>query len=331
MRYVFILLALSAQLFAVTNRIEIIIITPPEVLLSPGQTVQMHAYGYYSDGTVTDFTSKVTWSSVQSSIATVSSTGLVTMKGAGSALIKAAYSGYKGYGTVWNKFTPFIRVKPSTASFGKIEHIVYIVKENRSFDSYFGTFPGANGATSGTISTGQVVTLGHLPDPPTHDMGHEWTDNHGNIDGGRMDRFDLELTCSVNGDMACMDQLYQSDIPNYWSYAQSYGLADAAFSSVSSGSYPAHLAMISGSAQRVLDNPRSTQPAQWEQPCRSCRRTRRWLPSFRASAPPRLGTLQMRQEYRGRRTRCCRRRVAISTIRFAVSVRFSMAVIGRRR
>jgi hypothetical protein len=263
MRYVFILLALSAQLFAVTNRIEIIIITPPEVLLSPGQTVQMHAYGYYSDGTVTDFTSKVTWSSIQSSIATVSSTGLVTMKGAGSALIKAAYSGYKGYGTVWNKFTPFIRVKPSTASFGKIEHIVYIVKENRSFDSYFGTFPGANGATSGTISTGQVVTLGHLPDPPTHDMGHEWTDNHGNIDGGRMDRFDLELTCSVNGDMACMDQLYQSDIPNYWSYAQNYALADAAFSSVSSGSYPAHLAMISGSAQRVLDNPRNTQPAQW--------------------------------------------------------------------
>ena len=56
MRYVLILLALSAQLFAVTNRIEIIIITPPEVLLSPGQTVQMHADGYYSDGTVTDFT-----------------------------------------------------------------------------------------------------------------------------------------------------------------------------------------------------------------------------------------------------------------------------------
>ena len=139
MRYVIALLVFSAQLFAVTNRIEIIIITPPEVLLSPGQTVQMHAYGYYSDGTVTDFTSKVTWSSIQSSIATVSSTGLVSMKGAGSALIKAAYSGYKGYGTVWNKFTPFIRVKPSTASFHNIQHIVFIVKENRSFDNYFGT------------------------------------------------------------------------------------------------------------------------------------------------------------------------------------------------
>src|SRR5215831_2662055 len=35
---------------------------------------------------------------------------------------------------------------------GQIEHIVFIVKENRSFDNYFGTFPGAEGATSGQTS-----------------------------------------------------------------------------------------------------------------------------------------------------------------------------------
>jgi phospholipase C len=263
MRWFFVLLLFSANVFAVQTRIEIIIVTPPEVVLSPGKTQQMHAYGYYSDGSVQDLTGQVTWSSIESTIATVSKTGLVTMKSAGSALIKASYTGYKGYGTVWNKFTPFIKVRPSTASSGKIEHIVFIMKENRSFDSYFGTFPGANGATAATLSTGQVITLGHLPDPPKHDMGHEWTDSHDDIDGGRMDRFDLGLTCSVNGDMQCMMQLYQSDIPNYWSYAQNYTLADAAFSSVSSGSYPAHLAMVSGSEQSVLDNPRSSLPTQW--------------------------------------------------------------------
>src|SRR3984893_3287635 len=263
MRYLLALLLLSANVFAVKTRIEIIIVTPPEVLLSPGQTQQMHAYGYYSDGSVADLTSLSTWSSVESSIATVSITGLVTMKSAGTALIKAAYTGYKGYGTVWNKFTPFIKVPKSTASFGKIEHIVFIMKENRSFDSYFGTFPGANGATTAKLSSGQVVPLGHLPDPPKHDMGHEWTDSHDDVDGGRMDRFDLGLTCSVNGDMQCIAQSYQADIPNYWAYAQNYALADEAFSSVSSGSYPAHLAMVSGSEQSVLDNPRSSQPAQW--------------------------------------------------------------------
>jgi len=46
----------------------------------------------------------------------------------------------------------------------KIKHIVFIVKENRTFDNYFGTFPGADGATSGSISTGEVVPLGHAPD-----------------------------------------------------------------------------------------------------------------------------------------------------------------------
>jgi Phosphoesterase family len=45
----------------------------------------------------------------------------------------------------------------------KIKHIVFIVKENRTFDNYFGTFPGANGATSGMISTGEVIPLGHAP------------------------------------------------------------------------------------------------------------------------------------------------------------------------
>ncbi|HEY3974655.1 MAG TPA: alkaline phosphatase family protein [Candidatus Sulfotelmatobacter sp.] len=263
MKYLFVLLLLSANVFAVENRIEIIIITPPEVLLAPGHNQQMHAYGYYSDGSVVDLTGTVAWSSIESSVATVTKTGLVTMKSAGTALIKATYQGYKGYGTVWNKFTPFIKVRPSTASAGRIEHIVFIVKENRSFDSYFGTYPGANGATTATLSTGQVVALGHLPDPPKHDMGHEWTDSHDDVDGGRMDRFDLGLTCSVDGDMQCLKQLYQSDIPNYWAYAQNYALADEAFSSVASGSYPAHLAMVSGGEQNVLDNPRSSEPAQW--------------------------------------------------------------------
>ena len=30
----------------------------------------------------------------------------------------------------------------------RIQHIVFIIKENRSFDMYFGAFPGADGVTS---------------------------------------------------------------------------------------------------------------------------------------------------------------------------------------
>ena len=31
----------------------------------------------------------------------------------------------------------------------KIQHVVIIMQENRSFDSYFGTYPGANGIPAG--------------------------------------------------------------------------------------------------------------------------------------------------------------------------------------
>src|SRR5438093_5278738 len=54
----------------------------------------------------------------------------------------------------------------------KIQKIVFIIKENRSFDHYFGTFPGADGATSGRTSKGQSVSLAHSPDITPYDLGH---------------------------------------------------------------------------------------------------------------------------------------------------------------
>lgn len=264
MKHPLALLFLSLLGFAPTALAQqFLVVTPPQVVLHKSQTVQMHAYWYESTGIADDVTNSATWTSIQPSIATVSSTGLVTMNGTGSALISATYQKTLGYGTVWSKLTPFIRVPPKKTSQGKIEHIVFIVKENRSFDEYFGTYPGANGATTGTLSTGQVITLGHTPDPPAHDMGHEWTDSHSDVDGGRMDRFDLELTCSENGDLQCMTQLYQSDIPNYWAYAQNYALSDATFSGVESGTYPQHLELVSGSNQTVIDNPHGAEKVQW--------------------------------------------------------------------
>src|ERR1700726_3096060 len=73
----------------------------------------------------------------------------------------------------------------------KIKHIVFIVKENRTFDNYFGTFPGADGATSGTISTGEVIPLRHAPDMTPRDIDHSYQAAVEAIDGGAMDRFDL--------------------------------------------------------------------------------------------------------------------------------------------
>src|SRR5436305_2109420 len=44
-----------------------------------------------------------------------------------------------------------------------IKHIVFIIKEDRTFDNLFGTFPGANGTTSYQTADGKSHTLGHTP------------------------------------------------------------------------------------------------------------------------------------------------------------------------
>src|SRR5579875_3172098 len=55
-----------------------------------------------------------------------------------------------------------IRVLNTTGA-GKIEHIVYIVQENRSFDDLFHGYPGADTVDSGKISTGETVKLSPVP------------------------------------------------------------------------------------------------------------------------------------------------------------------------
>src|SRR5260370_26348768 len=54
----------------------------------------------------------------------------------------------------------------------KIEHIVFIIKEIGSFDTYFGTFPGANGAITVRTSKGGEVPLTRTPDKVPFALGH---------------------------------------------------------------------------------------------------------------------------------------------------------------
>src|SRR6202047_618891 len=92
----------------------------------------------------------------------------------------------------------------------KIEHIVFLIKENRSFDTYFGTFPGADGATSGRTSRGNVVKLRRTPDQMPYDIGHSWEDARTAIDGGSMSKFDHVRSGNLNGDLMPYTQLTEA-------------------------------------------------------------------------------------------------------------------------
>jgi phospholipase C len=140
-----------------------------------------------------------------------------------------------------------------------LNHFIFIVQENRSFDNYFGTFPGANGATAGKISTGQTIPLSHQGDQYPRDLHHAWESAWQAIDNGRMDKFDLiqsaGTNCNISGDYLCYSQLYQADIPNYWSYATNFMLADNAFSSIGGASFPNHLYTIAAQSGGAISNP----------------------------------------------------------------------------
>ena len=76
-----------------------------------------------------------------------------------------------------------------------IDHFVYIIQENISFDHYFGTFPGANGIPVGAkfaFQPGQPSTVSpfhlHATAVP-HDLNHSWQAAHVAADGGKMDGF----------------------------------------------------------------------------------------------------------------------------------------------
>lgn len=155
-----------------------------------------------------------------------------------------------------------------SAAQNPIKHVVFIIKENRSFDSYFGTFPGANGATQGTLSNGQVIPLQHMPDQTAHDVDHTWYSAIESIDNGKMDRFDLDPLGNVDGDLAAYSQLRESDIPNYFAYAQNFVLADAAFSSQHGPSLPNHLYTIAGTSDDVISTP-NTRSSDWSWGCDS--------------------------------------------------------------
>ena len=139
----------------------------------------------------------------------------------------------------------------------QIQHVVFMVKENRTFDNYFGSFPGANGATSGTTSSGLVVPLTPAPYSMPRDLCHYWQCAKADIDNGKMNGFDT-YEGSVNGDYLAYTQFNQTLIPSYWTYAQKFVLADNFFSSLTGPSYPNHLYTVAAQSGGVVNNPNSS-------------------------------------------------------------------------
>jgi phospholipase C len=142
----------------------------------------------------------------------------------------------------------------------KIQHVIVIMQENRSFDSYFGTYPGADGIPSGVC----------VPDPANGGCVAPYVDHQdentggphmdanfvADVNGGNMDGFvgQAELKCTSSPcPTDVMGYHVRSDIPNYWAYARNFVLDDHMFESAHSWSFPAHLEMVSAWSATCTD------------------------------------------------------------------------------
>jgi phospholipase C len=167
----------------------------------------------------------------------------------------------------------------------KIQHLIFIIQENHSFDNYFGTYPGANGFTAGLAipvnpaqAGSQYVAPYHLDvSQPIMIVGDELPPgvsdpdqvNPGDSNGISPFPFNNE---SIGGDLShawkvahlaydngkmdgfvsaekstlTMGYYDRSDIPYYWDYADQYVLDDNFFSSLMGPSFPNHLYIASG-------------------------------------------------------------------------------------
>src|SRR5579875_2499402 len=139
----------------------------------------------------------------------------------------------------------------------KIQHVVVIMQENRSFDNYFGTYPGADGIP---MKNGKPTVC--VPDPesgecvaPFPDNGdHNTSGPHGesnavaDIDGGKMDGFIGQAQHKFDDAAATDVMSYHTgaSLKNYWEYAHRYVLQDHLFASSESWSLSEHLYMVSG-------------------------------------------------------------------------------------
>jgi phospholipase C len=133
----------------------------------------------------------------------------------------------------------------------RIKHVVFLIKENRTFDHIFGRYPGADGARYGKTSDGRRIKLAPAPDVFVPDIGHGFLEGVRAIHGGEMDGFDLARNGKT---LFGYTQFRRRGIPNYWSYADHFVLADRFFSPQYGPTFPAHLYAVGAQAGRATSN-----------------------------------------------------------------------------
>ena len=157
--------------------------------------------------------------------------------------------------------------KPAGSDLGAVEHVIFLMKENRSFDHYFGTYPGARGfddhpagdlgafAQPYAAAPGGALLPFHLDTSAagttcTNDLTHNWLPQHLCRDGGTMKKFVETHTSSVyegpEYGTVTMGYYRRADLPYFYALADAFTLCDNYHCSVLGPTHPNRLMAIAG-------------------------------------------------------------------------------------
>jgi len=160
------------------------------------------------------------------------------------------------------------------AGLSDVEHVVFLIQENRSFDHYFGRYAAVRGFDDRSVrvspgddgtSVFRQANPGSTPNPvlpfhintdktagPTgeciHDVGHQWIEQHQCWDGGRLDAYVKTHVADEGPAFGPLTMGYydRRDLPFYYALADNFTVCDQYFTSVISGTIANRLMGLTG-------------------------------------------------------------------------------------
>jgi phospholipase C len=156
------------------------------------------------------------------------------------------------------------RATPAAGSdLGAVEHVVFLMHENRSFDHYYGTLGGVNGFDANSPAFAQAWPNGaastllpfHLDTLTTtaectYDLSHTWQAEHDSWNNGAMDSFVSTHTSSAfeGQDYGTLTMGYYTgaDLPFYYDLVSNFTICDNYFCSVLGPTHPNRLLQMTG-------------------------------------------------------------------------------------
>jgi phospholipase C len=183
-----------------------------------------------------------------------------------------------------------------------IKHVVFLIKENRTYDNYFGLYGhGAVGASTGkTVRCignpkrcipDKTIPLKWALDVQPHDITHGFSSGLYAIDNGRMDGYNIigagqDLSGYVVMHRDCPTTggtVHQGCVPNYYKYADRFVLADHFFTSMYGPTFPEHLYTVAAQSDGIVDNKSTV-----DHPGNYCDDSTEYTPHFPLNGPDKL-------------------------------------------